>query len=128
MCFSNNTKMKIFRRCKKKNKIRQKIYNLGTYRLTVFKTLKHIYAQIFTFDGSCVLASASSVDKEIQKVLHLTVSNKGKKAVSSIVGEFIAKRAVVKGIARVSFDRSGLRYHGRIKELANAARKFGLIF
>ena len=124
---SNNNKMKLIRRLKRKLRIRKKIKKFNVYRLTVYKSLKHIYAQIFSKDGHNVLISASSLDHEISTVIS-SLKTKCKKKVAGIVGEFIAKRSLEKGILKVVFDLSGFRYHGRIKELADSARKDGLVF
>lgn len=93
-------------------------------RLSVFRSLKHIYAQIVDDTKGSTLAAASTLDPEIRDAM------KGKKKVQTgvLVGELIAKRAQAKGIKQVVFDRGGYLYHGRIKALADAARKAGLQF
>ena len=94
-------------------------------RLDVFRSLNHIYAQIIDDGADHTLVSASDVDKEIRT----TVKEKQKKtAVATMVGEALAKRAKDLGITTVVFDRGGFRYHGRVKALAEAARKGGLTF
>lgn len=103
-------------------KIRGVIKALGVMRLTVHRTAKHIYAQVFTFDGSKVLTCASSLESDMR----LRGKNKTKKEVSSFVGSVLAERAIKKGIIEVAFDRSGFKFHGRIKALADAARQAGL--
>jgi large subunit ribosomal protein L18 len=103
-------------------KIRSIIKALGVMRLTVHKTAKHIYAQIFTFDGSKVLTCASS----LESVMRVGGMHKTKKEISSFVGNILAERALGKGILKVAFDRSGFKFHGRIKALADAARQAGL--
>ena len=103
---------------------RSHIRKLGVARLSVLRTGQHIYAQLFTADGSKVLASASTVQAEVKDGL------KGTKNIEAAakVGRAIAAKALAAGIDKVAFDRSGYRYHGRIKALADAAREGGLQF
>lgn len=103
---------------------RAHIRELGAARLSVSRTGQHIYAQLFTSDGSKVLAAASTLESEVREGLEGT---KNKEAAAK-VGQVIAKRALAAGIEAVAFDRSGFRYHGRIKALADAAREAGLKF
>ena len=103
---------------------RRKIHQLKTARLAVHRTNAHIYAQLFSPDGSRVLTSASTVEKEVRAQL----ANGGNKLGASAVGKRIAERAKQLGIERVAFDRSGYKYHGRVKALADAAREGGLKF
>lgn len=105
-------------------KIRRKIQELNVTRLTVYKTAKHIYAQVFTADGSTVIATASSLEKDIR----IQKSEGGKIGVASKIGALVATRAKSKGVTKVAFDRSGFKYHGRIKALADSAREHGLEF
>jgi large subunit ribosomal protein L18 len=93
-------------------------------RLAVFKSEKHIYAQIIDDMKGNTIASASTVDKELKKELKKTWNIEA----AEKVGELLAKRAVEKGISNVVFDRGGFKYHGRIKSLADSARKAGLKF
>ena len=93
-------------------------------RLTVHRTNTHIYAQIIDETGSRVLASASSLETELRSEL----KNGGNVAAATLVGKRIAEKAKAAGIEKVSFDRSGFKYHGRIKALADAARENGLAF
>jgi len=93
-------------------------------RLCVFRSLKHIYAQIISACGGKILASASSLEADVAKDL----ANGGNKAAASVVGQRIAEKAKSAGITQVAFDRSGNRYHGRVKALAEAAREHGLQF
>jgi len=93
-------------------------------RLSVFRSLKYIYAQIIDDNAGCTLASASSLDPEIRD----KVSGMKKTESAELVGSLIAQRALSKGIKRVAFDRGGYKYHGRVKALAEAARKAGLDF
>jgi large subunit ribosomal protein L18 len=92
--------------------------------LSVSRTGQHIYAQLFTSDGSKVLAAASTTESEVRAGLE---GNKNKDAAVK-VGRVIAQRALAAGVSSVAFDRSGFRYHGRIKALADAAREAGLKF
>jgi large subunit ribosomal protein L18 len=103
---------------------RSHIRKLGVARLSVLRSGQHIYAQLFTSDGSKVLASASTVQAEVKDGL------KGCKNMEAAakVGRTIAEKALAAGIEKVAFDRSGYRYHGRIKALADAAREGGLKF
>src|SRR5918993_2538031 len=103
---------------------RSHIRELGVARLSVLRSGQHLYAQVFTADGSKVLASASTLQSDVSEGL------KGNKNIdaASRVGKLIAERAVAAGVEKVAFDRSGYRYHGRIKALAEAAREGGLKF
>ena len=93
-------------------------------RLSVLRSGQHIYAQVFTADGSKVLASASTVQADVNDGL----KSKKNKDAAARVGRIIAEKAQAAGIQKVAFDRSGYRYHGRIKALADAAREAGLQF
>jgi large subunit ribosomal protein L18 len=110
------------RRARRAIKTRAKIRELGVARLTVHRTPRHIYAQLFASDGSKVLAAASTVQKPVAKDLKYTGNVEAAKA----VGRLIAERAKAAGITKVAFDRSGFQYHGRVKALADAAREAGL--
>ncbi len=101
---------------------RAKILELGVYRMCVHRTPKHIYAQIIAPSGGEIVASVSSLESSIRKDLKHT----GNIAAASVVGCEIANRAKAKGVTKVAFDRSGFKYHGRIKALADAARESGL--
>ncbi len=94
-------------------------------RLSVFRSNNHIYAQVIDDDAQQTICSASTVDKELKKDPDKSLSNC---AASSDVGSLLAKRAIKKGIKQVVFDRGGNIYHGRVKALAEAARKGGLKF
>ena len=111
-------------RLKRAAKTRHVIRANGIDRLTVHRTSKHIYAQIFTSDGSMVLASASTLELDIKNELKVTSNIDAAKA----VGTAIAIKAKAAGIENVAFDRSGFKYHGRVKALADAAREAGLSF
>ncbi len=104
---------------------RAKIRELGVHRLSVHRTPRHIYAQVIAPNGSEVVASASTVDKQVASGIE---GSTGNASAAAAVGKAIAERAKEKGIERVAFDRSGFRYHGRVKALADAAREAGLEF
>ena len=101
---------------------RKHILNLGVPRLCVYRSPRHIYAQIVSADGEKVTAAASTVEKELK------TGPTGNVAGATKVGQLIAERAKAAGIERVAFDRSGYKYHGRVKALADAARQGGLQF
>jgi large subunit ribosomal protein L18 len=102
---------------------RAKIRQLKAMRLSVHRTPQHIYAQIFDADSK-VLAAASTLQKEVRGDL----KNTGNATAAAAVGKAIAEKAKAAGIKQVAFDRSGFKYHGRIKALADAARANGLEF
>jgi large subunit ribosomal protein L18 len=93
-------------------------------RLCVFRSLNHIYAQVIDDEKGHTLVTASTLDGEIKA----GVNGKVKSAQAELVGSLVAKRALDKGIKQVVFDRGGYKYHGRVKALAEAARKAGLKF
>ncbi|MCK4833604.1 MAG: 50S ribosomal protein L18 [Gammaproteobacteria bacterium] len=111
-------------RMRRAKRTRAKISELGAHRLTVHRTPRHIYAQVITPDGSKVIASASTVQKAISGDAKYT----GNADAASLVGKAIAEKAKSAGVTSVAFDRSGFRYHGRVKALADAAREGGLEF
>jgi large subunit ribosomal protein L18 len=111
-------------RLRRAKKARKKIRELGMLRLSAFRSGQHIYAQIFSVNGAEVLASASTLDKEVKAA----GGQKANIASAIIVGQTIAKRAMEGGLKQVAFDRSGYQYHGCIKALADAARENGLEF
>ncbi|MBI1942778.1 MAG: 50S ribosomal protein L18 [Betaproteobacteria bacterium] len=111
-------------RLRRARQTRLKIRELGAVRLTVHRTNCHIYAQITSAGGDKVLASASSVEKD----LRATLKNGGNRKAAQAVGQRIAEKARAAGIEAVAFDRAGYRYHGRVKALAEAARAGGLKF
>ena len=96
----------------------------GVERLCVFRTPRHIYAQVIAAGGARVLASASTLDKEVRG----RIKNGGNKDAAGVVGQVVAERALKAGISTVAFDRSGFRFHGRVKALADAARAQGIKF
>ncbi|OGT00183.1 MAG: 50S ribosomal protein L18 [Gallionellales bacterium RIFCSPLOWO2_12_FULL_59_22] len=111
-------------RQRRARKTRARIAEKKTVRLAIHRTNLHIYAQVISACGSKVLASASSIEAEVRKDL----ANGGNKAAAVVVGKRIAEKAKTAGITQVAFDRSGNRYHGRVKALAEAAREHGLQF
>ena len=112
------------RRQRRARRTRAKIRRLEAIRLCVHRTPRHIYAQVISPDGDHVITSASTLSKDLRKVLKST----GNKDAAAAVGKLIAERAKAQGVERVAFDRSGFSYHGRIKALADAAREAGLGF
>lgn len=111
-------------RLRRARKTRAKIAELKAIRLSVHRSNSHIYAQIITETGDKVLASASTLEAEVRKEL----KNGGNVAAAAVVGKRIAEKAKAAGVTTVAFDRSGYKYHGRIKALADAARENGLSF
>jgi len=111
-------------RLRRARQTRLKIREIGAVRLTVHRTNVHIYAQITSPGGDKVLASASSVEKELRAKMKTGSSKKA----AEVVGQRIAEKAKAAGIESVAFDRAGYRYHGRVKALAEAARAGGLKF
>ena len=113
---------KIEARNRRARKLRSLSEGLNANRLAIFRSAKHIYAQVFSVDGKQILAQASSLDKELK------ATNGGNVEAAEKVGELVAKRAIEQGIKKVTFDRSGYKYHGRVKSLADGARSEGLEF
>ena len=111
-------------RLRRAKKTRSHICRLGKPRLTVHRSGRHIYAQVISAEGGSVIAAASTVQKDLRTDLNSTSNKDAAKAVGKAVGE----KAVAAGVTDVAFDRSGYRYHGRIAELADAARESGLKF
>ena len=111
-------------RLRRAKRTRLKIRDLEATRLTVYKTPRHMYAQVTTSDGNKTLVCASTLDKDLKKSLKQT----GNVDAAKEVGKLIAKRALEAGITTVAFDRAGFAFHGRIKALADAAREVGLQF
>ena len=110
------------RKLRNRKALKSKSY--GKMRLTVFRSSRHIYGQIIDDVKGITITAASSLESDIKKQF----KNCGTKAVASVVGKIIAEKAIKKGIKNVVFDRGGYIYHGRIKNLADAARENGLIF
>ena len=111
-------------RVRRAKRTRMKISELGAHRLSVHRTPRHIYAQVISPDGTQVIAAASTVQKSIAADAKYT----GNVEAASLVGKAIAEKTKSAGITSVAFDRSGFRYHGRVKALAEAAREGGLEF
>lgn len=109
-------------RLRRARRARAKISELRANRLCVFRSSRHIYAQIISPEGNQVLASASTLDKSVRS------GNTGNVEAAKKIGELIAERAKSIGIEQVAFDRGGFDYHGRVKALADAAREGGLKF
>ena len=109
-------------RIRRARRSRIKMRELGVTRLCVNRTPRHIYAQIISSDGAQVIATASTVEKDLRE------GKTGNAEAAAKVGQLIAERAIAKGIKKVAFDRSGFKYHGRLKALADAAREGGLEF
>ncbi len=97
-------------------------------RLTVHRSNLHIYAAVISADGDRVLVSASTLEQEVRNELAGAKGRGGNVDAAKLVGARIARKAVAAGIEQVAFDRSGFRYHGRVKALADAAREAGLKF
>lgn len=111
-------------RQRRARKTRAKIRELGRARLCIHRSPRHIYAQIIDEHGDKVLVSASTLDRELRKDLKAT----GNAEAAAAIGKAVAERAKAAGISAVAFDRSGFKYHGRVKALADAARESGLEF
>ncbi len=109
-------------RLRRAKRARAKISELRVDRLTVYRSPRHIYAQVISASGDQVLASASTVEKDLRE------GATGNVDAASKIGALIAERAKAAGIEKVAFDRSGYAYHGRVKALADAAREGGLDF
>lgn len=116
-----NTKQSRIRRARK---TRAKIAAVKAIRLAVHRTNSHIYAQIISADGGTVMTSASSNDKDLRG----SIAHGGTVAAATAVGRRLAEKARGLGIEKVAFDRSGFKFHGRVKALAEAAREGGLVF
>jgi large subunit ribosomal protein L18 len=111
-------------RMKRALKIRSKIKMQGVNRLSIHRTSQHIYAQVISCDGASTLVSVATTQKDLRDVL----KNTSNAIAAAEVGKLIAKKALDIGITSVAFDRSGFKYHGRVKALADAAREAGLNF
>ena len=109
-------------RLRRARRTRAKIRELRADRLCVYRTPRHIYAQVISASGSEILASASTLDKSLRS------GKTGNVEAASKTGALIAERAKAAGISKVAFDRGGFNYHGRVKALADAAREGGLEF
>ena len=109
-------------RLRRARRARSKMHTQGVNRLSVHRTPRHIYAQVIAPTGDRVLASASTLDSSLRS------GKTGNAEAAAAVGKLIAERAKEAGVETVAFDRSGFKYHGRVKALAEAARKSGLEF
>lgn len=118
------TKMELYERRRDRTRYRIRQMSQGRMRLSVFRSGKHIYAQIIDDGRGHTVAAASSLDKELKDKL-----KKGSdRDAATIVGKLVADRGLAAGVSEVVFDRGGYRYHGRIRALADAAREGGLKF
>ena len=111
-------------RLKRALKIRSRIKKVEVNRLTIHKSSQHIYAQVLSLDGKSTLAAASTVQSDVKSGL----KNTSNILAATEVGKLIAQKALAAGVTEVAFDRSGFKYHGRVKALADAAREAGLKF
>jgi large subunit ribosomal protein L18 len=111
-------------RLRRAKRSRLKNIEIEAIRLSIHRTPRHIYAQIISPNGAKVLACASTLDKQIKT----KVKSTGNIEAAVAVGKLVAKRALDAGVSKVAFDRSGFKYHGRVKALADAAREVGLQF
>ncbi len=111
-------------RLKRALKLRCKIKKHNVNRLTIHRTSQHIYAQVLSSDGKSTLAAASTVQGDVKN----NVKNTSNIIAAVEVGKLIAQKALAAGVTEVAFDRSGFKYHGRVKALADAAREAGLKF
>ncbi len=116
-----NTKLNRLRRAKS---TRVKINNSGMMRLVINRTNKHIYAQIIDNDKNVTITSASTAEKLVKS----KIINGNSIEAAKVVGEAIAKKSIERNITEVAFDRSGFKYHGRVKALADSARSAGMKF
>jgi large subunit ribosomal protein L18 len=120
-----SAKRKIEARARRRKRVRKKVKGTAERpRLSVFRSLRHIYAQVIVDTTGQTLTSASTLNKEIR----VTLKQTGNTEAAKKVGELIARRSIDKGITEVVFDRDGYLFHGRVKALAEAAREHGLIF
>jgi len=114
-------------RLRRARQTRLRIAEQKALRLTVYRTNLHIYASVISTDGNQVLASASTVEADVRKVLG--AKSKGNNVpAATLIGRRLAEKALASGINKVAFDRAGYAYHGRVKALADAAREAGLQF
>jgi large subunit ribosomal protein L18 len=111
-------------RLRRARRARAKIAEIGSNRLCIYRTPRHIYAQIIAPGGGQTLVSASTLEKDVRADLKST----GNRDAAAAIGRLIAERAKAAGVEQVAFDRSGFKYHGRVQALADAAREAGLQF
>jgi len=112
-------------RLRRARRSRSKMNELLIPRLSVHRTASHIYAQVIAPNSESVLAAAATTEKSVAADVS---GHKGNVAAAAVVGKIIAERAKAAGVEKVAFDRSGFKYHGRVKALADAARENGLDF
>lgn len=115
-------------RLRRARQTRARIRELRVNRLMVFRSNQHIYASVLDASGDRVLVTASTIEPEMRESLTANTGKGGNVAAAAAVGRRVAEKALAAGIERVAFDRSGFKYHGRIKALAEAAREAGLKF
>lgn len=111
-------------RIRRSRRVRAKIAELGVFRLSVHRTPRHTYAQVFSGETGKVIASASTLSADVRKAIKYS----GNVDAAAAVGRLIAEKARAAGVESVAFDRSGFKYHGRVKALADSARENGLKF
>ncbi|MGF1626676.1 MAG: 50S ribosomal protein L18 [Alphaproteobacteria bacterium] len=119
-----STTRSLFNKRRSRTRFRIRSRANGRPRLSVFRSNKHIHAQVIDDLNGVTLASASSIDKE----LRADMSKGSDKAAAAAVGKVLAERAIAAGVSTVVFDRGGYAFHGRVKALADAAREAGLQF
>ncbi|MFP3937023.1 MAG: 50S ribosomal protein L18 [Phycisphaerae bacterium] len=121
----NRMEKKAMQHARRKRRVRKKVSGTSEKpRLSVFRSHKHIYAQVIDDTAGRTIVAASSLDRTLRERL----SHGGNREAASAVGEAVAGKAVEAGVKKVVFDRNGFPYHGRVRELADAARKGGLEF
>jgi large subunit ribosomal protein L18 len=121
----NQRKIVETRRLRRQRHVRKRLHGTPERpRLAVFRSSKHIYAQVVNDDTGTTLASASTLDSEVRG----SVTYGGNKAAAAVVGKIVAERAKQAGIDKICFDRRSYKYHGRVQALADAARAAGLLF
>ena len=116
------TSKELFERRRQRTRFKLRQTCKGQLRLSVHRSSKHIYAQVIGPDGNRIVASASTLEKALHS------GSTGNIEAAALVGRIVAERAVAAGVKSVAFDRSGYKYHGRVKALADAAREAGLEF
>ena len=125
MANANQMKVVQVRRVRRQRHVRKKLFGtIERPRLAIFRSSKHIYAQVINDSNGTTIAQASTVDPEVKA----SVTYGGNKAAAAVVGRVVAERAKKAGLEKVSFDRRSYKYHGRVQALADAAREAGLQF
>jgi large subunit ribosomal protein L18 len=126
---SLNGRKRLKGKARRHRRVRKKVVGTGERpRLCVYRSLKHIYAQLIDDGTSRCLLTVSSLSEDVKKEMALAKEAKGKTEVSTAVGKIIAEKAKATGIEKVTFDRGGYLYHGRVRALADGAREAGLKF